>query len=106
MEHGEDGAPYREHHAAPTPRAGGLSGLCRFGLPRVRPHQQPAEHDRDEEERGHITQQVTLMFGGHRIRAINLGRIFRYIPKPWNNGELRGAIAQAIESATTSTARS
>ena len=31
------------------------------------------------------------------IEAINLQRIFRYIPKPWNSGELRHAIEGALE---------
>src|SRR5687768_3394620 len=31
------------------------------------------------------------------IEAINLGRIYRYVTKPWDSKELRGILVQAIE---------
>jgi len=31
------------------------------------------------------------------IEAINLGRIYRYVTKPWDSKEMRGILAQAIE---------
>jgi len=31
------------------------------------------------------------------IEAINLGRIYRYVTKPWDNKELRGILVQAVE---------
>jgi two-component system NtrC family sensor kinase len=45
---------------------------------------------------------VRIILSGHSdpasiVSAINDGQVYRYIPKPWNNDELRAAVANAAE---------
>jgi response regulator RpfG family c-di-GMP phosphodiesterase len=50
-------------------------------------------------------QALRILLTGHAdmattIAAINRGRIYRYINKPWDDAELQGAVRQALEHAT------
>src|SRR5262245_49390397 len=60
-------ASNRQHDYRRGVNSEGRGRAKRLCLPVFRPHEQTAKNDRDEQERGHVTEQVTAMRGGHRL---------------------------------------